>query len=266
LDGPDIRRVGERFQEFGIDPQQIGRTRQRGIGMHVDRAQLRHHRVTNEVSRDGAVEIRRILTPCFANRPQKVLQVAPGVFEHGTHNRAAPRRHPGKPACTGPSCQAQQDGFRLVVTRMGERHANGARRLHCIAVKILPGIAAGDLERHAVARGHGRNIGVADERGNLQPRRQLAAELRVGVGLRAANVMMEMSEAGEHEPATRRQLAQHEQQADRIGPTRHGGNDATLRRPQLMPCGVTRDAVDEFVHWVFDGRLQAKPLRRTNEP
>ena len=90
----------------------------------------------------------------------------------------------------------------------GWRRAGGGDGLR---VETLPRLAARDLDRHAVAFCRCRHVGVADQRRNLEPCRQLAAESRIGIGVGAADVMMEMREPREHELTARGELAKQEQ-------------------------------------------------------
>ena len=63
----------------------------------------------------------------------------------------------------------------------------------------------------------------------FQSRRELAAKGSVGVGVGAANVVVEMRETGEHQIAPRRQLPQQEQHRHRVRSAGHGCDTRTSR-------------------------------------
>jgi hypothetical protein len=97
-----------------------------------------------------------------------------------------------------------------------------------------------------LAPGGGGHVGVAHERRNLEPLGQRSAKRRIGIGGRAANVVIEMREPCQDELALRRQLTQQEYKRNGIGTARHSGEYAHVWRPQLMLCGKTPNVVEEL--------------------
>ena len=89
---------------------------------------------------------------------------------------------------------------------------------------MLARVASGDFDRDLMRLRVGGHIGIADHRGHAEPIGKRAAERRILVGLRAANVMIEMREAGEDELAARGELAQQEGERDRIRSAGHRGD------------------------------------------
>ena len=94
----------------------------------------------------------------------------------------------------------------------------------------------------ATLRGR-RHIGIADKRRNLETRRELSAEGGIGVCVGAADVVVEMREAADHQLTARRQLPQQEQH-DPVRSAGHGCDHAQVPRPQRMRGGVTPDAIN----------------------
>ncbi len=179
-------------------------------------AQLRHHRVANEVAWNGPIEIGRILAPRFLDTAQEILQLRAGRIEKRSHQVVAPRRHRSEPAAARAANQPEYHGLRLIVACMRDRHAVGLDRRQRLAKKALPRKATGDFDRDAVLAGFARDVRIAGDRGNTQTIRERAAKRRVGVRFRASNLMVEMRESCENEFTARRQVAQQEGEGDRI--------------------------------------------------
>ena len=174
------------------------------------------------------------------HRAQEILQLRSGRVEQRPNHVVAPRRHRRQSAAARAARQPQDHGLRLIVARMRDRDAVGLDRRERLLEEALPREASGDFDRDAVRLRRRRHVGIADDRGHAEPIGQRAAERRIGVGIRAANVMVEMREAREDELAARREVAQQEGERDRIRSARHRGDDASFRRPERMPGRETR--------------------------
>ena len=149
----------------------------------------------------------------------------------------APGRDAGQPRGAGAAHQPQQHGFRLIVTRVRHADAVPAERRERVDEKLLPGLSCRDFDREALTSSKGRHIGIANRRSDAGARGERAAERRILVCRRAANVVIQMGKARELQVARRRELAEEKEQRDRIGPARHRGHHARLRRPQPVLCG-----------------------------
>ena len=87
----------------------------------------------------------------------------------------------------------------------------------------------------------------------------------------ATQLMIEMGESSRPQFARRVERADEMRERDRVRSARDGGDDAYLRRPQLMPCRKSTDAIDQSQTLncrLFDCRLDigAGGRTRTADP
>ncbi len=157
----------------------------------------------------------------------------------------ASRRHRRKAAGARAAHQAQEHGLGLIVARVRDGDAIGLHRCDRLVEEALPRVAARDFERHLMRLRVGRHVGIADHGRHAETIGKRAAERRVVIGIGAANVMMEMRDAGKDELAARGELVQQAGERDRIRSAGYRRDHTRVRRPQRMPGGIPTHAIEE---------------------
>ena len=89
-----------------------------------------------------------------------------------------------------------------------------------------------------------RHVDALDVDGYVEPGGQVAAELRVCIRLGAAKLMVQMCRAGNLKAFGLCDLAEREQQRDRICSARQRDNDTAAGRKQSVTADGAADGVD----------------------
>ena len=128
-----------------------------------------------------------------------------------------------------------------------DRHAVGAQRAAAARSKnsCRAACAACSIETPA-PRAQRRDIDPLDVERHPEVRGEVAAKLLVGVCLGAAQLMVQVRGAGDVKALGLGELAQHEQQRDRIGAAGQSDNHAAPRRKQSIAANRAADGVDDY--------------------
>ena len=168
---------------------------------------------------------------------QKLAHVGARRLDERPHDDAGARVHAAQAARPCAAQQPQQEGFGLIVFRVrdGDRGRAEARR-RTIEKRVARRVRR-VFDRSARVARERRDIDALDVDRQLQPGREIAAELRVGIGIGAAQLMVQMRRAGDDETFGLGDLAQREQQRHRIGAARQRDGHTAARRKQSVICG-----------------------------
>ncbi len=191
--------------------------------------------MAHPIAQVGPVFVRAVVSPWLALCAQIGLDLRPGRLEQGLEPAAAPRTHAPEPGEPGAAQHPHQHGLELVVRsvsggdRRGARAAGGGGE-EPAPQRAQPRLAGKPEAPHAHARVPARPL----ER-DAEPRAQLAHESQVGVGLGAAQAMMQVG--GVHREAElARHAAQRQHQRDRVGPAAQRDQDAAARSDGAGPA------------------------------
>ena len=169
---------------------------------------------------------------------------APAVDERADHV-AATRVHGREPARARAANETQQERLGLVVPRVAEGDAVGAEVAAGPLEERVAGGARRVLEQSTLAPRPCRDILAIGEARDAQPRRQRHRQGLVGCGL-AAKLVVEVGDPDDLEVASRGQLVQQTGERDRVGPARHGGDEARVGTRQVVPPDRAPDAVEDL--------------------
>ena len=158
------------------------------------------------------------------------------------HDAAGARPDPGEAVRAGAADQAHQQGLGLVVPVVSRSDAVGPHPRGGAAEERVALPVAGILQRDAAAPGRPRDVHALHVDRECERCGQLAAELLVSVGRRAQSVV-EVRDAGQHEPALLRELAQQQRERDRVGPAGQCGNHPRAGRYELLAPHRLQDAL-----------------------
>jgi hypothetical protein len=218
--------------------------------------------VADPVPEEAGVAVRRVLGPGQAVRRQVGEDGRAAHPQQGPDQPAAPARDAGEPPGPGALEQAHEDGFRLVVRRVGQGDAVRARLARQPAQRREARGPGRLLRRAAPAAGH------HDPRlpqGHAEPPGHGGDQGGVGVGLRPQAVV---DVAGDHGHAERRrQDRQGVEQGHRVGAAGHAHEHAVPAREQPVAGHGSADGLDQRA---LDGGPVQEPLprppRRPDDP
>ena len=139
----------------------------------------------------------------------------------------------GKAAGSGSTEETEQDGFGLIVTsvRSGntvEAMSDGGAQEECVA-----GAASGGFERETKERGEGSDIVGFDGAVERKPRCEFGDKVRVGIGVWAAEMVIEMKDEG-HDAETGGKFGESSQEGYGIRAAADGHADALARTDETM--------------------------------
>jgi hypothetical protein len=121
--------------------------------------------------------------------------------EQGPHAMVGPGRHAGQPPGTGPAHQSKQHGFRLVATRVGDGHDISLQPPEGVPEELEAGVPAGNLHRMAAGAGTRRHIRVGEIERQPEAQGQSLHEVRIGVGLVATDMVVQVRDASQPQQA-----------------------------------------------------------------
>jgi hypothetical protein len=177
---------------------------------------------------------------------KKVSNIFAGRFDERTNHQARSRVHSTQTARASAPEQPKQKCFGLVVARVAHRHRGRIQTGGCPLEERVTRI---------VRRVLGRRTGVAREPGNVealhdqwqgQAGGQTPAEFLVPVGFFAAELMVEMSRAGNLESLVSGDIPQHAEQCYRIRPARQRHKHTGARLNQGVPPERAPDALNQW--------------------
>jgi len=171
----------------------------------------------NPIARESKVAVGRVFTPRNAAALKKLLDLGSCDSDHRPEESVvSDRQDPGKTRQARSPQQAKQNRFGLIVPRVPERHSIHDAFRHQIQKKCASG-AAGILLEIPFECAH---LCFGAIKPKIEPMRQIRDEGFIGIGLRAAKLMIEMQD---REPGLkpRRQLFETQKQTDRILAARH---------------------------------------------
>ena len=148
----------------------------------------------------------------------------------------------------GAAQEAQDDRLGLIVEGVTERDARGQPPAGDQAERGMPQGVCRSLQRPLAAGGLACDVDAHEIERKRERGGELLAEGRVGVGLGAAQAVMDVHEPGEPGARPRRDRGEHVQQRDRIGPARDGDEDTVALGQQVMPPDRGPDARREASH------------------
>ena len=157
------------------------------------------------------------------------------------------RQHPAQPGRAAAAQEVHQHGLGLIVGVVTHRKRGRAAGLGDLGQEAIAGLPRSLFERKAGLTRQRGHIGPADGAGQPPAVGQLRHERGIGVGLSAAQAVVEMRDV-EPQPQLRRQPAEQVEQAQRVRPARHADDDRLTGGEQAIPLCVLSNARQEIVH------------------
>ena len=124
--------------------------------------------------------------------------------------------------------------------------AGGAEARGRAIEECVPRHMRGVLDGSAGITRERRNVDALDVDRQLEPGAEVAAELRVRIGIGAAKLMVQMRRPDDPEASCVSDVAKRVQQRDRVGPARQRDSDTAAGRKQSVTADSAADGVDHF--------------------
>jgi len=202
--------------------------------------------VANSIARNAKIGIRGVLTVFEPMLVKKVSNIFAGGFDERTNHQTRPRVHPTQTTRARAPQQPKQKCFGLVVARVGHRHRGGTQARGCALEERVTRIVRRMLDGRAGVACEPGDVEALHDHWQGQPGGQTLAEFFVPVGLFAAELMVEVSRAGNLESPAAGNIPQHAEQGHRIGPARQRHKHTGARLDQGVPPERAPDALNQW--------------------
>jgi hypothetical protein len=192
----------------------------RFVGEYVDDGRVesfyekRHELGPDSVARDGDVAIGFVVYICHTPLVQVSAQLDPATVKDRPNNRAIPRIHGRQAPRACAAHKPEEEGFRLVVARMPERHDVCIELPPSALKKPVPGFPRGILNRPTLATRARSDVLPFSEKRQIQRSRHRRGKLLVALGRFTPKLMVEVRGPDQTDVARGVELAQDPHEGD----------------------------------------------------
>ena len=163
----------------------------------------------------------------------------------GRTTRPDARQDAGQPSGAGAPDEPKQKRLGLIVGAVADGNHLGPEAVRRVFQECVPRGARRVLHRAPLVARQRPHVAAPDFDRQVERRRHRAAERFVRVRVGAAELVVEVREAGNQELAVRLELEQQVHERDRIGPARQRHDDAPAARDERVPPNGPKDAGGE---------------------
>ena len=197
------------------------------------------------VSRIRQIAVRGVLAERQVPRREILAKVRAAQLDQRTDHASRARADAREPTRGRAAHQPQQERLRLVVARVRDRDRNRTQTIRGTFEKRVSRPPRGVLDRSFLAERERADVSALDLDRDVERGGKAGAEPLVLVGVRAAQLMIQVRRARDDEDAVSLQLAREVQERDGIGAAGQGDDDTIAVAHERVTLKRAADAAVE---------------------